>query len=58
MFIGTCPADRAWVDVPVGAYVAHQLAECSNAGICDRNTGKCRCFAGYEGEACQRRTYF
>lgn len=50
----TCPADRAWVDIPTGATTAHALAECSNMGICDRTTGRCRCFAGYEGEACQR----
>lgn len=49
-----CPSDRAWVDIPTSATTAHGLAECSNAGLCDRTTGKCRCFAGYEGEACQR----
>ena len=54
---GTCPSDRAWVDVPTfsaSGSVAHAPAECSNAGLCDRTTGRCRCFAGYEGEACQR----
>ena len=51
----TCPADRAWVDVPSAPLVAHATrAECSNMGLCDRATGKCRCFAGFEGEACQR----
>lgn len=49
-----CPSDRAWVDIPTGPNSAHALAECSNAGICDRTSGRCRCFAGYEGEACQR----
>jgi len=29
-------------------------AECSDQGICDRSTGICSCFAGYEGSACQR----
>jgi hypothetical protein len=28
--------------------------ECSDAGICDRSTGSCQCFDGYEGSACQR----
>jgi len=28
--------------------------ECSDQGICDRATGLCSCFAGYEGSACQR----
>lgn len=51
---GTCPSDRAWVDVPSGPHAAHAVAECSNAGLCDRTAGRCRCFAGYEGDACQR----
>lgn len=50
----TCPADTAWVDVPTGATTAHALAECSNMGLCDTVLGRCKCFAGYEGEACQR----
>jgi len=28
--------------------------ECSNKGDCDRTTGECKCFDGYEGVACQR----
>ena len=28
--------------------------ECSNKGICDRKTGECECFDGYDGTACQR----
>jgi hypothetical protein len=26
--------------------------DCSNRGTCDYNTGKCRCYQGYYGEAC------
>jgi hypothetical protein len=33
---------------------AHAYMECSNKGICDRNTGECECFDGYDGAACQR----
>jgi len=33
---------------------AHFYMECSNKGICDRNTGTCSCFDGYEGAGCQR----
>lgn len=33
---------------------AHYYMECSNKGTCDRTSGECSCFDGYEGVACQR----
>jgi hypothetical protein len=36
------------------ANTAHQNIECGGRGLCDRKTGNCKCFAGWEGEACQR----
>jgi len=33
---------------------AHYYAECSNKGTCDRATGECTCYDGYDGVACQR----
>jgi hypothetical protein len=33
---------------------AHEYRECSNKGVCDRQTGTCACFEGYDGSACQR----
>jgi len=33
---------------------AHYYMECSNKGLCDRESGTCECFPGYEGSACQR----
>lgn len=33
---------------------AHYYMECSNKGTCNRATGECQCFDGYDGVACQR----
>jgi len=35
---------------------AHFYRECSNKGTCDRTTGQCACFPGFEGEGCRRIT--
>lgn len=50
----TCPAGKAWADVPTADKVAHRLAECSNRGICNRVSGQCECFDGFTGDACNR----
>ncbi|KAL4110106.1 hypothetical protein PRIC1_001799 [Phytophthora ramorum] len=34
--------------------MAHQPAECSAMGRCDRSTGVCACESGFEGVACER----
>jgi hypothetical protein len=49
-----CPFEFAWVDKPDKLGNHHKYAECSNRGICDRDTGECECFPGYEGKACKR----
>jgi hypothetical protein len=51
-----CAYSSAWVDAPSATDTAHWYAECSNKGICDRKTGQCKCFDGYEGKACKRST--
>jgi len=48
-----CAYGLAWVDAPASG-VAHQYAECSNKGLCDRATGLCSCFDGYSGKGCKR----
>jgi hypothetical protein len=53
----SCPKDKAWFHEPHIHNVAHDIdVECSNAGLCDRSSGECNCFEGFEGHACQRRT--
>lgn len=54
IFLGECPTGVAWADKAYGNDVAHQSVECSNAGVCDYTSGKCKCFAGFSGSACQR----
>lgn len=52
----TCNYALAWADTADGTNSAHYYAECSNKGICDRKTGECKCFDGYEGKGCRRST--
>lgn len=51
-----CPYELAWVDTPDTTGSFHKYAECGGKGICDRSTGLCECFEGYEGKACHRTT--
>ena len=49
-----CPSHKAWDDVAVSTDNAHNEAECSNRGLCDREAGVCECMEGFGGLACQR----
>jgi len=49
-----CPFELAWVDAPNHGGLRHKYAECSGKGLCNRATGECECFEGYEGKGCQR----
>lgn len=51
-----CPFEIAWVETPNIDGKFHHYAECAGRGICDRSSGLCECFDGYEGKACQRTT--
>jgi len=50
----TCPFTLAWADTADGTNQAHYYAECGNKGQCDRITGECLCFEGFEGKGCRR----
>ena len=50
----TCPQGPAWSDSATADDSAHNLAECSNRGKCDRVTGQCGCETMFEGSACER----
>jgi len=62
-----CPYGKAWVDSPFhqsaqahsgwdheSGVAAHDYAECSNRGDCDRKTGECGCYDGYTGQGCRK----
>ena len=49
-----CPFEIAWVDTPDINGRHHKYMECAGKGICDRATGECQCFDGFEGKACAR----
>lgn len=51
-----CPFELAWVDNANKDGRSHNYAECSGRGLCDRASGSCSCFEGFEGKACQRTT--
>jgi hypothetical protein len=50
----TCPFGRSWFSKAFPNGTAHMNEECSNRGICERETGECACKSGYEGAACER----
>merc|ERR1711988_1738270 len=52
----TCTFTLAWADTADGTNQAHYYAECGNKGVCDRKSGECKCFDGYEGKGCRRST--
>lgn len=48
------PEQAAELPYHVRVNEGHFYTECSNRGTCDRGTGQCNCFAGYEGAGCNR----
>jgi len=46
----------AWVDNPTRSGGKHSYTECASKGTCDRISGECECFPGYEGKACARQS--
>lgn len=48
-----CPKGKSWFQMPTADDRSHLTeTECSDMGICDRTTGMCTCFPGFEGENC------
>jgi hypothetical protein len=51
----SCPAGGAWFGLTSTVDGVHSMeTECSNAGNCDRGSGKCNCYGAFEGRACER----
>ena len=48
----SCPTGPQFSDIPYAADEAHQYAECSGKGVCDYQTGACKCNTGYSGRNC------
>eukprot|EP00943_MAST-04B_sp_MAST-4B-sp1_P004805 g4805.t1 len=48
-----CLSGKAWGDSPFGDGYAHDYAECSGQGECDRKTGECKCNDGFTGDGCR-----
>lgn len=45
----------AITQLATGINNAHsKMAECSNVGVCDRETGTCKCSPPFTGAACER----
>ena len=49
----TCPSAPSFIGSVVKKNDVHPIEECSNKGTCDRSSGQCQCFAGFEGQACE-----
>lgn len=50
----TCPSGYAWAAAPQDDQDHKQKLECSGKGQCDRKSGECKCFPGFNGEGCRR----
>eukprot|EP00501_MAST-03F_sp_TOSAG23-6_P002522 GSMAST32.ASY1.ANO1.2659.1 assembled CDS len=48
----TCPYGKAWFGAPEDDHNSHALMECSNRGICERDSGLCFCQSMFSGNAC------
>jgi len=53
----TCPTGPAFGALATNPDLGmHRQIECSNNGHCNRDSGECQCFSGFEGFACQKMT--
>ena len=52
----TCPLGISWASKAYEMDQSHSSMECSGNGLCNIKNGKCQCFAGYTGTACEKST--
>lgn len=52
----TCPYSASWDYAPIANDNHNQYVECGGRGVCNRKSGACECYEGYDGTSCQRTT--
>lgn len=54
IYIEICPSGYSWYNYPNINNNVHYKSICSDKGICDETSGKCKCQNGFSGKACDK----
>lgn len=50
----TCPVGKSLAKPNFAGNFSRPLAECSDRGVCDRNSGQCKCSPPFSGTSCEK----